>query len=105
MRCCGSYRRWVALCALIQAAAFLPLLLAALTGRMPTTVVFALIAVYWATGLGGNGPWNAWMETLVPSRLRARYFAWRCESASGETRWALLAAESPWKWPTDGERR
>ena len=77
MRCCGSYRRWVALCALIQAAAFLPLLLAALTGRMPTMVVFALIAVYWATGLGGNGPWNAWMETLVPSRLRARYFAWR----------------------------
>jgi MFS family permease len=40
-------------------------------------LVFALVAVYWATGLGGSGPWNAWMETLVPARMRARYFAWR----------------------------
>lgn len=76
-RKCGSYRSWVSLCALIQATAFVPLVIAAITGRMSTLLVFALIAVYWATGLGGNGPWNAWMETLVPSRVRARYFAWR----------------------------
>jgi predicted MFS family arabinose efflux permease len=44
---------------------------------MSTVLVFALVAVYWATGLGSSGPWNAWMETLVPSRVRARYFAWR----------------------------
>ena len=77
MRKCGSYRRWVSLCALIQAATFVPLLVAAVTGHMPMVLVFALVAVYWATGLGGSGPWNAWMETLVPSRVRARYFAWR----------------------------
>ena len=77
MRKCGSYRRWVSLCALIQAATFVPLLVAAFTGHMPLVLVFALVAVYWATGLGGSGPWNAWMETLVPSRVRARYFAWR----------------------------
>jgi len=77
MRKCGSYRRWVSLCALIQAATFLPLLVAAVTGHMPVMLVFGLVAVYWATGLGGSGPWNAWMETLVPSRVRARYFAWR----------------------------
>ena len=83
MRKCGSYRRFVSLCAFVQAACFVPLLVAALTGRMSghhvlmVVVVFALAAVYWATGLGGSGPWNAWMETLVPPRVRARYFAWR----------------------------
>ena len=77
MRRCGSYRRWVTICALIQAAAFVPLLFAAVVGHMPLVLAFALVAVYWATGLGGSGPWNAWMETLVPSRVRARYFAWR----------------------------
>jgi MFS family permease len=77
MRKFGSYRRWVSLCALVQAAAFVPLLLAAVMGRMPLVLVFALVTVYWATAMGGSGPWNAWMETLVPPRVRARYFAWR----------------------------
>ncbi len=77
MRYCGSYRRWVAACAVVQAVAFIPLVIAAYTGHMRLAVVFALVAVYWATGLGGSGAWNAWMETLVPSRVRARYFAWR----------------------------
>jgi MFS family permease len=77
LRKCGSYRRCVSLCAVVQAAAFLPLAAAAILGHMSIVWVFALIAVYWATGLGANGPWNAWIETLVPERVRARYFAWR----------------------------
>jgi len=77
MQKCGSYRRWVSFCAVIQAATFVPLSIAAVTGQMPLLLLFALVAVYWATGLGGSGPWNAWMETLVPSRVLARYFAWR----------------------------
>jgi len=85
MRKCGSYRRWVSLCALIQAVTFLPLLIAAILGHMSVVLVFALVAVYWATGLGGSGPWNAWMETLVPSRMRARYFAWR----TGVCQWGI----------------
>jgi MFS family permease len=74
---CGSYRRWVALCAAVQAATFVPLVIAALYGRMNAATVFALVAVYWATGLGSSGPWNAWIETLVPARVRTRYFARR----------------------------
>ncbi len=77
LRLCGSYRRWVALCAALQAATFVPLLVAALTGRMGIVAVFALISVYWATGLAASGPWNAWMETRVPTRVRVPYFAWR----------------------------
>ena len=77
MRKCGSYRRWVSLCVFVQAIAFVPLIAAAVMGRMSLGLVFALVAVYWATGLGSSGPWNAWMETLVPPPVRARYFAWR----------------------------
>ena len=84
---CGSYRRWVALCAAVQAATFVPLLIAALNGRMSAPAVFALVAVYWATGLGANGPWNAWIETLVPARVRIRYFARRTRT----NQWGIVA--------------
>ena len=77
LRRIGSYRAWVVLCATIQAAAFVPLVAAALIGRMPLVLVFGTAAVYWATGLAGGPGWNAWVETLVPHRLRTRYFAWR----------------------------
>jgi hypothetical protein len=87
LRTCGSYRRWVALCAAVQAATFVPLLAAALTGRMPVVAVFALVALYWATGFGGSGPWNAWIETLVPARVRIRYFAWRTRV----NQWGIVA--------------
>lgn len=72
-----SYRQWVVFCAAVQAATFLPLIAAAMAGAMPLTLVFAIISIYWAAGLAGSSPWNAWMETLVPQRVRTRYFAWR----------------------------
>jgi hypothetical protein len=87
LRLCGSYRRWVTLCAAVQAATFVPLLVAALTGRMSVAAVFALVAVYWATGLGASGPWNAWMETLVPAPVRVRYFALRTRI----NQWGIVA--------------
>jgi len=77
VRCLCSYRRWVVLCAVVQALAFLPLLAGAALGSMPVLLVFALASVYWATGLAGGPAWNAWVDTLVPERLRARYFARR----------------------------
>ena len=87
LRSCGSYRRWVVLCAALQAATFVPLLAAALAGRMSVVAVFALVSVYWATGLAANGPWNAWIETLVPAPLRIHYFAWR----SRINQWGIVA--------------
>jgi hypothetical protein len=87
LRTCGSYRRCVALCAALQAATFMPLLAAALTGRMSAVAVFAVVSVYWATGLAANGPWNAWIETLVPAPLRIRYFARR----SRINQWGIVA--------------
>src|SRR5262245_671391 len=73
----GSNRRWVIMCVALQAAAFLPLVAAALAGRMPVVGVFAAVSLYWAAGLGAGPAWNTWMETVVPFRVRAPFFATR----------------------------
>jgi MFS family permease len=75
MRRLQSYRRWVVLCAVIQAVGFVPLIIAALTGSFSLVAVFSVIALYWATGQAGGSAWNAWVEDLVPERVRARFFA------------------------------
>jgi MFS family permease len=84
----GSHRRWVVLCAVLQAASFVPLVLAALQGGISRTAVFCVAAWYWGFGMATGPAWNTWVGTLVPTRLRARFFAQRA-------RWchaALLAA-------------
>ncbi len=50
----GSYRRWVTVCAAVQAAVFVPLVWSAWAGTAPVLVVFALAALYWATGMAGG---------------------------------------------------
>jgi MFS family permease len=73
----GSHRRWVVLCAVLQACSFVPLCLAALLGSMPTLAVFVVAAVYWGSGLGTSPAWSTWIDTLVPPRIRAHYFSRR----------------------------
>ena len=73
----GSHRRWAIICALFQAASFLPLCVAALMGHMNVVAVFAVAAVYWGSGLAINPAWSTWVDTMVPQRIRARYFSRR----------------------------
>jgi MFS family permease len=82
-----SYRRWVVFCALLQAATFVPLGVAAATGGLSVTAVFVIVTLYWATGLASGPPWNVWMENQVPLRLRTRYFTWRSRIAQ----WGVAA--------------
>jgi MFS family permease len=70
-----SFRRWVVLCAVVQAASFLPLLVVSLAGSASVFAVFCIIAIYWATGQAGGSAWNAWVEDLVPEPVRAKFFA------------------------------
>jgi MFS family permease len=77
VRFLGSHRRWVVVCASIQAASFLPLAAGALLGRLPLVAAFAMAAVYWGAGLGTSPAWSTWVATLVPPRLRAPYFSRR----------------------------
>ncbi len=72
-----SHRRWVVACAACQAACFLPLCVAAWVGSMPVVAVFAVAAVYWGSGLGTGPAWNTWVGTIVPLRMRAKFFARR----------------------------
>jgi len=73
----GSHRRWVVACAICQAACFIPLCAAAWMGSISMGALFAVAAVYWGAGLGTSPAWNTWVGTIVPMKLRARYFARR----------------------------
>lgn len=81
VRLLRSHRRWVVLCAVLQACCFLPLSVGAALGRMSLVPVFLAATVYWGAGLGTGGAWNAWIETVVPRRLRAHYFSRRTRFA------------------------
>ena len=77
----GSYRRWVMLCAAVQVAVFFGLAGAALLGTVSAAVVFLLATLYWAATMATVPAWNAWVATLVPGRVRSRYFARRTRLA------------------------
>lgn len=74
-----SYRKWVIACAVIQALSFLPLIGMAASGRISVLWTFLAASVYWAANLGMGPAWNAWAETLVPLRIRTRFFARRAK--------------------------
>lgn len=73
----GSLRRWVVLCAGVQSLSFIPLIAAALIGRIPVWPIFIIAAIYWGAGMGTGPAWNTWIGTIVPPELRARFFARR----------------------------
>lgn len=77
VRLMGSHRRWVVLCAVIQALSFLPLVAAAWLGRIGSLPLMLIAAVYWGAGLATGPAWNTWIGTLVPLGLRPRFFAHR----------------------------
>jgi MFS family permease len=87
----GSHKRWVVICATCQALSFLPLIAAAIVGRLPALGVFAVASVYWACGLATGPAWNTWMEGLVPRSIRPRFFAFRTRITQAGMVTGLLA--------------
>jgi MFS family permease len=77
VRLLGSHRLWVVTCATIQGLSFVPLVVAAWQGTVSAAVVLAVATLYWSAGLASGPPWNTWMGTIVPCRVRSRYFAGR----------------------------
>lgn len=73
----GSHRRWIVLCASIQALSFLPLVAAALYGWISAAGVLLIATIYWSTALATGPAWNTWIGSIVPRTLRARYFSCR----------------------------
>ncbi len=73
----GSHRAWVVACASMQAVALATLAVASLRGHIATPLAFAIAALYFASAQAAGAGWNGWIERLVPSRIRPRYFATR----------------------------
>ncbi len=77
----GSYRRWVATCAIVQALSLVPLAFFAFQHGMPTVMLFLCASLYWASGQATVPAWNTWVEALIPNKIRAPFFAYRTRLA------------------------
>lgn len=73
----GSHKRWVVLCAGLQAASFAPLLTGAMAEGMDVGWLYLAVSLYWGLGMATSPAWNTWVETLVPHSFRASFFARR----------------------------
>jgi MFS family permease len=92
VRLLGSHRRWVVTCAAIQGLSFVPLVFAAWYGSVSTGMVIAVAVLYWSAGLASSPPWNTWMGSVVPDRVRSRYFAGRARIQQAAVLAGFLAA-------------
>lgn len=81
VRWIGSEKRWILLCASLQALSFLPLVYAALIGSISPWMLFLVASIYWGTGLATGPAWSTWIESVVPAGIRMRYFASRSRLA------------------------
>jgi MFS family permease len=90
VRWIGSEKRWILICATLQALAFVPLVVAALAGQISLAALLLIASIYWGTGLATGPAWNTWVETVVPSGVRTRYFAARSRLAQLTTLAGLL---------------
>ena len=92
LRRIGSPRRWIQGCATLQSASLLAMAAGAWHGSMPTWLIFACIALYWASALGAGPAWNTWVARLFPPRLRTPYFAARSRLCNVLQLASMLAA-------------
>jgi len=94
----GSEKRWVVLCAAVQALAFIPLILTALAGSISLGMLLIIASVYWGAGLASGPAWNTWIQSVVPQKIRARYFAVRTRAGQFSTLLAFLVGGASLQW-------
>lgn len=73
----GTNRGWVVVCTTAQALSFAPFVWWALRGHAGLVELLVAASVYWTAGMAGVPAWNAWMASLIPTRIRTPYFAQR----------------------------
>lgn len=73
----GSNRNWVIGCTAVQSLSFLPLIFWAIRGEATFVELIIAASLYWSAGMAGSPAWNSWMGALIPSQVRAVYFAQR----------------------------
>ncbi|MCE9620527.1 MAG: MFS transporter [Planctomycetes bacterium] len=77
LRHVGSPRKWIQGCSIVQALSFVPLIIAAGMGEIPSWLAFLTISIYWSAALGASPAWTTWVARLFPESLRAKYFSGR----------------------------
>ncbi len=87
----GSRKKWVVLCAAVQAASFVPLIVLGLLGSRSLWALFAVATLYWSAGMAAGPAWNPWVGTLIPKRVRAAFFARRSLATQLGTAAALFS--------------
>ncbi len=93
-----SYRRWVAVCAALQALALAPLAFGGWRGHIELVWVAIATVAYWSFGMATGPAWNAWVTTLVPSDIRARFFARRARLCHAALLTAMLVGGLALQW-------
>lgn len=96
-----SYRRWVVLCAGLQALSLTPLALGAAWGHLSLTWLAVATVAYWAFGMATGPAWNAWVTSLVPERMRAQFFATRTRACQATLFAAILVGGLLLQWGRD----
>lgn len=73
----GSVRNWSVGMAVLQGLCLFVLALGAVLKALTLPLLFGTVAFYWAAGWSVGPAWNTWMDSVVPARLRAPFFARR----------------------------
>lgn len=89
LRWVGSVRAWSVVMVVIQGLCLLTLAAGALLGHLPLWAIFGLVSLYWAAGWSVGPAWNTWMDSVVPTRLRAGYFSRRAAQCNF-IQWATM---------------
>lgn len=107
LRRVASVRLWSVAMVVLQGLSVLSLGLLSLTGKLSVPAIFALVSLYWAGGWSVGPAWNTWMDSVVPQRLRARYFSRRlafCQALQWLTvLGASLALKAGQAWGVTGQ--
>jgi len=96
-----SYRRWVVLCAGLQALSLTPLATGAALGYINIEWLALSTVLYWAFGMATSPAWNAWVTSLVPQRGRAQFFARRTRASQATLLGAILFGGLSLQWGRD----
>ena len=87
-----SPSRWIQICAILQVASFIPMIVGAIAGVLPMWLLFVVAGIYWTAALGAGGVWNTWVGLCFPSSIRPRYFGIRSRLCQITLLAALIAA-------------
>jgi MFS family permease len=80
-----SEKAWILCTALLQALAFLPLILTAFSGGISAAWLLFFASIYWSGGLATGPAWNSWIERIIPKSIRTNYFACRTRASQFAT--------------------